>query len=74
MRRVWHSNHVIQLTTLSGNPISVNPDLIRMIESAPDSILCFTDGMRMPVKESQAEIHKKILEFKRQIVGQQLWT
>jgi flagellar protein FlbD len=70
--RLWHSSKVIQITTLSGNLISVNPDLIRTIESTPDTILCFVDGLRMPVKESQKEIQQKIIDFKREI-GKQSW-
>lgn len=69
---LWHSIKVIQITTLSGKLISVNPDLIRTIESTPDTILCFVDGLRMPVKETQQEIQQKIIEFKREI-GRQSW-
>lgn len=71
--RLCHAKWVIQLTSLAGQPISINPDLIRMIESAPDTIICFVDGMRLPIKESQKEVQQKILDFKRE-VARQLWT
>lgn len=42
-----------------------------MIESAPDTILVFQDGARMPVLEAPEIICKKIIEFKSAIMSEQ---
>jgi flagellar protein FlbD len=60
---------MIELTTLAGKPILVNPDVIRFCESTPDTIVCFMDGTRLPVKENFSEVKEKVLEFKRQQKG-----
>ncbi len=44
---------MIELTNLSGKTILVNPQLIKMIDFTPDSVLIFIDGSRFPVKESR---------------------
>jgi flagellar protein FlbD len=58
---------MIELTTLSGKIFFLNPDLIRSIEQAPDTIICMTDGSRFPVKNTAANIQEKIIQFKRSI-------
>lgn len=58
---------MIKLTSLAGKEIFINFELIRHIESTPDTILCFIDGQRMPVKEKAEDVQKQIIEFKKQI-------
>jgi flagellar protein FlbD len=58
---------MIELTSLIGRSIYVNPDLIRSIESTPDTILCFLDGTRVPVRESPEEIQAKFISYKKSI-------
>lgn len=58
---------MIELTTLSGKIFFLNPDLIRTIEQTPDTIICLTDGSRMPVKNSVQNIREKIIQFKKSI-------
>lgn len=56
---------MIELTSLIGKTVFVNPDLIRSIESAPDTILCFLDGTRVPVRETPQQIQEKFIQFKK---------
>jgi flagellar protein FlbD len=60
---------MIELTTLGGKRIWVNQELIRTVESAPDTILCMTDGTRMPVRETPEEIRTKIIQFKKEVLS-----
>jgi flagellar protein FlbD len=60
---------MIELTTLVGKPIYVNPELIRSMESTPDTILCFIDGSRVPVREAPEQIRTKIIQYKREILA-----
>jgi flagellar protein FlbD len=56
---------MIELSKINGKPIMVNPDLIRTIEAAPDTILIFTDGERLMVQNEPKEIVEKIVRFRR---------
>lgn len=58
---------MIELTTLIGKKIFVNPELIRSLEAAPDTILCLTDGTRVPVRETPNEIQEKFIQYKKLI-------
>ncbi len=60
---------MIELSRINGKPLLVNPDLIRFIESAPDTILIFTDGERLMVREAPGEIVKKIVVYRRSLVS-----
>ena len=57
---------MISLNRINGSHVWVNPDLIRLIESTPDTILTFVDGEKLLVKDSPPEVVKRILEFRRQ--------
>lgn len=59
---------MIEVTTLTGKIIFVNPELIRSLESTPDTILCFTDGTRVPIRETPAQIQAKFIQYKKQIL------
>ncbi|MCE3009607.1 MAG: flagellar FlbD family protein [Proteobacteria bacterium] len=66
---------MIELTNLAGQKIMVNLEIVRFIEGTPDSILCFLDGTRLPVRENFEEIKLKYTQFKQQInLGKQAWT
>jgi flagellar protein FlbD len=56
-------NGVIELTSFSLQKIWVNQDLLKLIETTPDTVLCFLDGSRMLVKESPQEINEKVIQY-----------
>lgn len=56
---------MIEVSKINGKPVFVNPDLIRFIESTPDTVLTFTDGDRMMVRDEPKEILEKIVRFRR---------
>ena len=57
---------MIQLTKLNGRSILVNPDLIRTIESTPDTLLKFTDGETLMVRETPREVINFVVSFRRE--------
>ncbi len=63
---------MIQVTTLAGKTVFVNDLLIRQIDTTPDTILCFTDGTRMPVKDSAKDVVEKIKNIRNNKDAQ--WT
>lgn len=60
---------MIELSRLNGIAIHVNPDLIRFIESTPDTVLTFTDGEKLMVKEDPILILEKIVRYRRSCMG-----
>ena len=55
---------MIQLTALNGKEIWINFELIRFIESVPDTLLCFIDGYRLTIQETPSQVAQKIRDFK----------
>ena len=47
---------MIELTKLGGQKIPVNPDLIELVEETPDTVIIFSSGRKIIVKESRQEI------------------
>lgn len=47
---------MVELTNLAGKKIFINLYLVRLIESAPDTVLIFNDGQKIVVKESAAQV------------------
>ena len=57
---------MIEVSKLNGQAVLVNPDLIRTIESAPDTVLIFSDGERLIVRDVPQDIVTKIVRFRRE--------
>lgn len=45
----------------------INAEQIRWLETSPDTIVCFVDGTRLPVKETAEQVREKFLNYKKQI-------
>jgi uncharacterized protein YlzI (FlbEa/FlbD family) len=60
---------VIQLTRLNNHPLIINSDLIKAIESAPDTVLTLVTGEKIVVLESSEQVLEQIVEFRRRILS-----
>lgn len=58
---------MIEVTRLNNKELTINCDLIEFIEETPDTVITFTTGTKLVVKESIDEIKKRILEYKRSV-------
>lgn len=56
---------MITLHRLNGTAIVLNLDLIETVEPTPDTMVTFTTGRKLVVKESIEELIVRILEFKK---------
>ncbi|NLO89020.1 MAG: flagellar FlbD family protein [Clostridia bacterium] len=56
---------MIDITTLNGRRVTVNAELIEMVESVPETLITLTTGRKMLVKETQEEIKQLVLEYRR---------
>ena len=57
---------MIEVSRLNGEVILINPDLLRTVESKPDTVLTFVDGQILSVKETSLEIKNKVLLYKKE--------
>lgn len=58
---------MIDLTRLNGSVITVNAELIEVVEETPDTVVTLTTGRKFIVKESRQELKNLVLSYKRNI-------
>ena len=59
---------MIQLTRLNQKPITLNSDLIKLVESAPDTVITLISGEKFVVLESAETIVGLVVEFRRRLL------
>jgi uncharacterized protein YlzI (FlbEa/FlbD family) len=59
---------VIQLTRLNSQQITVNSDLIKFVESNPDTVITLVSGEKILVHETADEVMARIIEFRRAVI------
>jgi flagellar protein FlbD len=60
---------MIQLTRLNKQPLSLNSDLIKFIEYAPDTVITLVNGEKIVVLETGEQILERIVDFRRRILA-----
>jgi flagellar protein FlbD len=60
---------MIHLTRLNHHQLIINSDLIKAIESAPDTVLTLVTGEKIIVLESCEQVLEEIVEFRRRILA-----
>ena len=60
---------MIELTRLNEVKFSINPELIEIVETTPDTVITLTTGRKFIVKESRQEVKNLVLSYKREIFG-----
>ena len=58
---------MIELTKLNDVKFSINPELIEVVETTPDTVITLTTGKKLIVKESRQEVKNLVLCYKRAI-------
>lgn len=56
---------MIKLTRLDGSQFLLNAELIRYVESRPDTFVSLTDGDRVVVRESLDEVMARAVDYQR---------
>lgn len=59
---------MIQLTRLKGQQITVNSDLIKFVESNPDTVITLVNGEKILVHETPNEVVQRVVEFRRTVI------
>ncbi len=58
---------MITLTRLDNRVIVVNAELIKMIESTPDTIVTLINGDMLIVREAVDEVVRRAIDYARQV-------
>ena len=59
---------MIQLTRLNGQSITINSDLIKQIENAPDTVIALVSGEKFIFRETVEQILERIVTFRRRVL------
>ena len=62
--RIGRGCNMIEVTKMGGQKILINPNLIEVIEEKPDTVISFSTGRKIIVKESRQEL-KNLVELYR---------
>lgn len=57
---------MIEVTKLNGEKIDINSDLIETVEETPDTVLTFSSGKKIIVKESRQEVRNLVILYKQE--------
>ena len=58
---------MIELTKLSGRTFTVNAELIETVEETPDTVIAFTTGRKIIVKESRQEVKNLVKSYRKEV-------
>ena len=58
---------MIEVTKINGTKVLVNPDLIEVVEETPDTVVLFTTGRKIIIKESRQEIKNLVKSYRKEI-------
>jgi flagellar protein FlbD len=60
---------MICLSRLDGREVWLNEDLLLALEETPDTMLSFTTGAHVLVREPAAEVVDRIVAFRRRVLS-----
>ncbi|MBQ8085524.1 MAG: flagellar FlbD family protein [Lachnospiraceae bacterium] len=58
---------MIELTKLNDTKLTVNAEIIELVEETPNTVVTLTTGRKLIVKESREEITELVISYKRAI-------
>jgi len=56
---------MIKVTRINGIKITINAELIEIVESTPDTIISLTTGKKFLVKDTVEEVIDKVLKYRQ---------
>lgn len=58
---------MIEVTKMNGRKVLVNPDFIELVEETPDTVVLFTTGRKIIIKESRQEVKNLVKSYRKDI-------
>lgn len=65
---------MIPLTRLNHTPVYLNPDLVKYVDSMPDSVVTLTSGEKILVLESAEQILALVIAYRQRVLGTDVAT
>lgn len=59
--------NMIEVTKMNGTKVIINQDLIEIVEETPDTVISFTTGRKLIVKESRQDIKNLVKSYRKDI-------
>ncbi len=56
---------MIEVTKINGTKVLINPDLMELVEETPDTVIAFTTGRKIIVKESRQEVKNLVKSYRK---------
>ena len=63
---------MIELTKLNDTKLTVNAEIIELIEETPNTVVTLTTGKKLIVRESRQEVTELVIAYKRRIYATDL--
>jgi len=60
--------YMIEVTKINDMKITLNAELIEIIEELPDTIITLTSGKKIIVKESRQEVKNLVILYKKEVL------
>jgi flagellar protein FlbD len=58
---------MVHLTRLNNQPLVLNADLIKFIETSPDTVITLITGEKLVVRETVEEVLKRVEQFQQKV-------
>lgn len=58
---------MIEVTKYNGDKITLNSDLIEVVEETPDTVITLTTGRKIIVKESRQDVKNLVKSYRKDI-------
>lgn len=56
---------MIEVTKMNGQKVLINPNLIEVVEETPDTVISFSTGRKIIVKESRQELKNLVKSYRK---------
>ena len=56
---------MIEVTKMNGQKALINPDFIEVIEETPDTVISFSTGRKIIVKESRQDLKNLVKSYRK---------
>ena len=61
---------MIEVTKLNDEKITINAELIELVEEIPDTMITLTTGKKIFVKESRQKVQNLVILYKQEVFRQ----
>lgn len=61
---------MIEVTKINGKKMLINAEIIESVEETPDTVISFTTGKKIVVKESRQDIKNLVISYKKEIFAE----